>query len=74
MLGIQWVLKKRSLGAPTLVLWVKNPTVAAWSTVKERVQSQAQCSRLKESGVAAAVAQIQFFTWELPYAVSVAIK
>ena len=34
------IFSRIELGVPILVQWVKNPTVAAWVTVKAQVQSQ----------------------------------
>ena len=62
------------LGVPAALQWVKNPTAAAWVTAQMQVQSPAQQSGLKDLAQVKAVAWIQSLTWELPYAVSVAIK
>ena len=45
--------------------WVKNWTAAAWVTAEVQVRSPAEVS---------AVAWIHSLTWELPYAVGMAIK
>ena len=50
--------------------WVKNPTAAAGITMKARVQSPGQCSRLKNQ----AAACVQSLAQEVPYAMDVAIK
>ena len=68
------------MGVAAMVQWVKNPTAMTQVTVEAQVQSQAQCSGLKDlalpqlwcrSGVAA---QIQSLAWGLPNVTGVAIK
>ena len=54
--------------------WVKKLTAAVWVAVEARIQSPAQCSELKLSCVAAAVAWIQTLAQELPYAVGATLK
>ena len=60
-----------TLGVPAVA---QNMTAVAWVSAELWVQSLAWHSGLKGSGVAAAVAQIQFLAWELPYAKGAAIK
>ena len=64
-------LKRESLGVPTVVQWVKNPTAAVQITAEE-VTVLAQWA--KGSGIIAAVAWIQSLAQELLYAVGVAVK
>ena len=60
--------------------WVKNPNAAAWVTAgegKSLIPNTAQWvkgSSMQRTSHATAVAQIQSLAWELPPAVSVAIK
>ena len=77
-------IKRASLrskgGVPTVAQWVKDPITMAQVSVEVWVQSLAQHSRLKVSGIATVAAQviamawIQSLTQELPYALGAAIK
>lgn len=50
----------RSLGVPAVTQWVKNLTAAAQVAVEARVQSPAQRSELKGSGIATAATYTGF--------------
>ena len=54
--------------------WVENLTAVAWVMAEALVQYLAQCSGLKGSLIAIALAQIQSLAQELPYAVCAAKK
>ena len=54
--------------------WVKNLTAAAWVTCRGAALISHPAQWGKGSGVATAAAHLQSLTWELPYAMGVAMK
>ena len=68
------IVKSIQNGVPAVVQWVKCLTVVVWVTEEAWVQSLAQCSRLKDPGIAVTGAQIQSLAPELLYAVGATKK